>query len=53
MREVHNEIKTPYKYGLVLTPPNDSLKMDCPSIFRKGKDWYMAYIIYGGRGYET
>ncbi len=34
--------------------PNDlQHKMDCPTIFRKGKYWYMTYLIYGGRGYET
>lgn len=53
MQQVYDEIKTPYKYGLVLVPENDSLKMDCPSIFRKGKNWYMVYLVFGGRGYET
>lgn len=53
MQQVYEEVKTPYKYGLVMVPPNDSLKMDCPSVFRKGKYWYMVYLIYGGRGYET
>jgi predicted GH43/DUF377 family glycosyl hydrolase len=27
--------------------------MDCPSVFRKGGQWYMTYIIFDGRGYET
>lgn len=36
MQEVYEEIKTPYKYGLVMVPPDDSKKMDCPSVFRKG-----------------
>jgi predicted GH43/DUF377 family glycosyl hydrolase len=27
--------------------------MDCPSVFRKGKKWYMTYLVYDGRGYET
>ena len=53
MKEVYEEVKTPYKYGLVMVPANDSLKMDCPSIFRKGRNWYMVYLIFGGRGYET
>ena len=53
MKEVYEEVKTPYKYGLVMVPSDDSLKMDCPSIFRKGKNWYMVYLIFGGRGYET
>lgn len=53
MQEVYKEIKTPYKYGLVLVPSDDSQKMDCPSVFRKGKNWYMTYVIFNGRGYET
>ena len=53
MQKIYDEIKTPYKYGLVITPENDSKKIDCPSIFRKGKHWYMTYILFDGRGYET
>ncbi|OIN58698.1 glycosylase [Arsenicibacter rosenii] len=53
MQRLYGEIKTPYKYGLVLTPPDNSQKMDCPTVFRKGRKWYMTYIIFGGRGYET
>jgi predicted GH43/DUF377 family glycosyl hydrolase len=53
MEEVYQEVKTPYKYGLVLNPPDKHLKMDCPTVFRKGNNWYMSYIIFDGRGYET
>lgn len=53
MEKVYNEIKTPYKYGLVVVPTANSKKLDCPSVFRKGRNWYMTYIIYDGRGYET
>jgi len=53
MEEIYNEIKTPYKYGLVLTPPDPSKKMDCPSVFRKDGKWFMTYLVYDGRGYET
>jgi predicted GH43/DUF377 family glycosyl hydrolase len=53
MQKIYNEVKTPYKYGLVLTPENDSKKMDCPSVFRKGNNWYMTYLVFDGRGYET
>ena len=35
MQEVYNEIKTPFKYGLVMVPEDNSYKMDCPSIFKK------------------
>lgn len=53
MQEIYEEIKTPYKYGLVMVPTNNSYKMDCPSIFRKDNKWYMTYLIFEGRGYET
>jgi predicted GH43/DUF377 family glycosyl hydrolase len=53
MQNVYEEIKTPYKYGLIKVPSDDSKKMDCPSIFRDGDLWYMTYLIFDGRGYET
>jgi predicted GH43/DUF377 family glycosyl hydrolase len=53
MRKIYEEVKTPYKYGLVMVAPDASKKMDCPSVFQKGDKWYMTYLIYDGRGYET
>lgn len=53
MQAVYNEVKTPYKYGLVIVPTSDSQKIDCPTIFRNGKMWYMSYILFDGRGYQT
>lgn len=53
MNRVYNEVKTPYKYGLVLSTGDKKLKMDCPTVFRKNNQWYMAYIVFDGRGYET
>ena len=53
MQQVYDEVKTPYKYGLVIVPDGHSKKIDCPTVFRKGKDWYMSWIIFDGRGYET
>jgi predicted GH43/DUF377 family glycosyl hydrolase len=53
MQEIYNEIKTPYKYGLVMVPTDNSYKMDCPSIFKKEGKWFMTYLIFEGRGYET
>jgi predicted GH43/DUF377 family glycosyl hydrolase len=53
MQQIYDEIKTPHKYGLVISPEDNSKKADCPSVFRKGNDWYMTYIIFDGRGYET
>lgn len=53
MQEIYEEVKTPYKYGLVLVAENNSKKVDCPSVFRRGDTWYMTYIVFDGRGYET
>lgn len=53
MQAIYDEVKTPHKYGLVIVPKNDSQKIDCPTVFRKGKIWYMSYIVFDGRGYET
>ncbi|MES2329057.1 MAG: glycosylase [Bacteroidota bacterium] len=53
MNRIYNEIKTPYKYGMVVVPENDTKKIDCPSVFRKDGHWYMTYILFDGKGYET
>lgn len=59
MEEVYEEIKTPYKYGMVIAPQTNDRKADCPTVFRKDDKWYMTYFIYDGqsgkdgRGYET
>jgi predicted GH43/DUF377 family glycosyl hydrolase len=53
MQAIYEEVKTPFKYGMVVVPKNDSQKLDCPTVFRKGNMWYMSYIVFDGRGYET
>lgn len=59
MAEIYEQVKTPYKYGMVLAPGTNNYKMDCPTVFRKGDKWYMTYVVYNGRtgqdgrGYET
>ena len=53
MQKIYEEVKTPYKYGLVMAPEDNAKKMDCPTIFRKGGKWLMTYLVYDGRGYET
>lgn len=53
MQRIYQEVKTPYKYGLVLAPESDARKIDCPTVFRKGNKWYMTYLVFDGRGYET
>ncbi|SEP33010.1 glycosylase [Mucilaginibacter sp. OK283] len=53
MQDIYQQVKTPYKYGLVMVPDSNSKKMDCPSVFRKRNNWYMTYLVFNGRGYET
>ncbi len=53
MKEVYEEVKTPYKYGLVMAPEDQSKKIDCPTVYRMDDKWYMTYFIFDGRGYET
>ena len=52
MNTIYEEVKTPYKYG-VLIKGEPGKKVDCPSVFRHGDKWYMIYIIFDGNGYET
>ncbi len=53
MAEVFEAIKTPYKYGIVLAPPDSTKMIDSPTIFRMDSTWYMTYIVFDGNGYET
>lgn len=53
MQSIYDAVKTPYKYGLVVVPADATRKVDCPSVFRKNDKWYMTYIVFDGRGYET
>jgi predicted GH43/DUF377 family glycosyl hydrolase len=53
MLKIYQEVKTPYKYGLVMVPESRKKMVDSPSIFRNGNFWYMSYIIFDGKGYET
>ncbi|MDN3548441.1 glycosylase [Mucilaginibacter aquaedulcis] len=53
MQDIYEQVKTPYKYGMVMVPDSNSKKIDCPSVFRKGNNWYMTYLVFNGRGYET
>ncbi|MCB9244967.1 MAG: glycosylase [Flavobacteriales bacterium] len=53
MKRVYEEVKTPFKYGLVMVHEDTSNMVDCPTVFRKGDLWYMTYLIFNGRGYET
>ena len=53
MRRVYEEVKTPFKYGVILRP-GEHESIDCPNVFRFGDKWYMVYIAIKDKvGYET
>jgi predicted GH43/DUF377 family glycosyl hydrolase len=43
MQAIYEEVKTPFKYGVVLEPP-EGKKVDCPTVFRHGGKWCMIYV---------
>ena len=59
MKRIYDEVKTPYKYGMVVAPADNYHKIDCPTVFQENGKWYMTYVVYNGkegtdgRGYET
>ena len=53
MESVYEKVITPYKFGIVFQHPDSSKMIDSPSIFRWKRKWWMTYIIFDGRGYET
>lgn len=52
MEKIYNEVKTPYKYGVILEP-EEGYMLDNPNVFRYGGKWYMLYIVFDKKGYET
>ncbi|MCG2459376.1 glycosylase [Flavobacteriaceae bacterium F89] len=53
MKRIFNEIKTPFKYGVVVQHPDITKMVDSPTIFRENDVWYMSYLVFDGQGYET
>jgi len=54
MQRVYDEVKTPFKYGVILRPETKDELFDCPSVFRFGGHWYLLYVaMKPGAGYET
>ncbi len=51
--EIYEQVKTPYKYGIVLKPDSSSILYDSPTVFRDNGKWYMTYIVFDGNGYDT
>ncbi len=53
MQRVYAEVKTPFKYGIVLRPGPGEI-VDCPSVFRFAGQWFMLYVASRDKvGYET
>jgi predicted GH43/DUF377 family glycosyl hydrolase len=54
MQNLYDEIKTPFKYGVVLKRGGPGEMVDCPSVFRFGEHWYMLYVAITNKvGYQT
>ncbi len=54
LRQIFEEVKTPFKYGVVLKGGGTNELVDCPSLFRSGGHWYMMYVAISNHvGYQT
>lgn len=54
LHQIFEEVKTPFKYGVVLKGESTNELVDCPSIFRSGEHWYMMYVAITNKiGYQT
>jgi predicted GH43/DUF377 family glycosyl hydrolase len=54
LRKIYDEVKTPFKYGVVLKGDGPDELVDCPSVFRCGEHWYMMYVAITNKvGYQT
>jgi len=53
MHQIYDKIKTPYKYGMVMIHDDTSSMIDCATIFKQDSLWYMTYLVFEGKGYET
>src|SRR5438067_3578856 len=53
LQRIYDEVKTPYKYGIILRHEEGG-SVDCPSVFRFNNKWFMLYVgIKDKVGYET
>ena len=59
MKKIYEELKTPYKYGMVVTGTDDegTIDVDCQGVFRYKDKWYMSYVSHNSHtafgGYRT
>ncbi len=54
LAQIYDEVKTPFKYGVVIRGGGTNEFVDCPSIFCRGDYWYMMYVAITNKvGYQT
>ena len=52
MRAIYDDVRTPFKAGMALAPEPGEM-LDSPVVFRYGGSWFMMFIRFDGKGYET
>ena len=53
MQHIHDEVQTPFKFGVVLKGEAGEV-VDCANVFRQDGHWYMMYVVNHEKvGYET
>ena len=53
MTRIHDEVKTPFKYGIVI-PAASNEAVDGPKVFRRDGRWHMIFVSFRDKiGYET
>jgi len=52
MSKIYEEVKNPYKYGVVMKSDNGADYL-CPNVFMHGDKWLMVYVSFNGVGYQT
>ena len=54
LAKIYDEVKTPFKYGVVIQGAGTNELVDCPSLFRRDGHWFMLYVAITNKiGYQT
>lgn len=54
MQRIYDEVKTPFKYGVVLGPESKDELVDCPNVFYHDGHWFMMFVANRDKvGYQT
>lgn len=54
MQRIYDEVKTPFKYGVVLATESKDELVDCPNVFRHDGHWFMMFVANRDKvGYQT